>query len=168
MRRRAVMPNYSMQEPGYWEPPEDLRPLADRTESRRATLFRMGPRDDGTPVAMVLQMPPDYVIVRHAHACHRLEVITQGSLFADGRVLHPGDVMTAGPGEMYGPKVAGPDGCTTMEFFSEQRGIAGPITYELSDGSAREVNYLVGDERPEDEAAIAEVRRRAAEAFAAQ
>lgn len=161
------MPNYSMEDAEYWEPPEDLKPLADRTESREATLFRMGPNEDDSPIAMVLKMPPDYVIVRHAHDCERLEVITQGSLYVDGRILRPGDVMIAGPGELYGPKVAGPEGCTTMEFFSRQKGIAGPITYELPNGELRQVNYLKGDARPENPEAIAEARERAAAAFAA-
>lgn len=159
------MPNFSMNDPEYWESPEDLKPLAERTESRQATLFRMGANAEDTPVAMVLKMPPDYVIVRHGHSCERLEVITQGSLFVGDRVLYPGDVMTAGPDELYGPKVAGPEGCTTMEFFSHQKGIAGPITYELPDGEHLQVNYLEGDSRPEDDAAIAAARERAAAAF---
>ena len=159
------MPNYSMDDAGYWESPEDLRPIAERTESRKATLFRMGPPGEDTPVAMVLKMPPDYVIVRHAHACERFEVITQGSLFVDGRILQPGDVMTAAPGELYGPKVAGPDGCTTVEFFSHQKGITGAITYELADGSHIDVRFLEHDERPEDPATIDAIRKRAAKAF---
>ena len=40
----------------------------------------------------------------------------------DGTVLGPGDAMTARPGEMYGPHVAGPEGCTTVEFFSSADG----------------------------------------------
>lgn len=159
------MPNYSMNDPEYWEPPEDLKPLADRTEARKATLFRMGPNVPETPLAMVLKMPPNYVIVRHAHDCERLEVITQGSIWVGDKILYPGDVMIAAPNELYGPKVAGPDGCTTMEFFAEQKGIAGDITYELADGELIQVNYLEGDSRPEDPDVIAQIQARAAEAF---
>lgn len=77
----------------------------------------------GSPAAVVLEMPAGYVLFRHAHVCHRFEVVVKGSLEADGRVLHPGDVMTAGPGEMYGPHTAGSEGCTTVEVFGTLDGV---------------------------------------------
>ena len=76
-----------------------------------------------SPAAVLLEMPPGYVLFRHAHICHRFEVVVKGSLEAGGRVLGPGDVMTARPGEMYGPHRAGPDGCTTLEVFGSLEGV---------------------------------------------
>jgi hypothetical protein len=34
------------------------------------------------------------------------------------RVLKPGDIMISDPGIAYGPHVAGSEGCTTFEIFS--------------------------------------------------
>jgi hypothetical protein len=63
----------------------------------------------------------------------RFEVIVKGSLFVDGREYLPGDVMVSPPNEFYGPHTAGPDGCTTVEFFSSIIGTGNTI-YEVADG----------------------------------
>jgi hypothetical protein len=76
-----------------------------------------------SPAVVVLEMPPNYVLFRHAHVCHRFEVVVKGSLEAGGRILGPGDVMTARPGELYGPHTAGPEGCTTVEVFGSLEGV---------------------------------------------
>jgi hypothetical protein len=34
------------------------------------------------------------------------------------RTVGPGSIMFSEPGVMYGPHVAGPEGCTTVEIFS--------------------------------------------------
>ena len=81
------------------------------------------PEDEDAPAVVVLEMPPGYVLFRHAHVCHRFEVVLKGSMESGGRVLRPGDIMTAGPGEWYGPHVAGPDGCTTVEVFGTYEGV---------------------------------------------
>ncbi len=103
----------------------------------------LGEADDlGAPAAVVLDMPPGYVLFRHAHLCHRFEVVVKGSLRAGDRELGPGDVMTAAPGEWYGPHVAGPDGCTTVEVFSTLDGVfrvraesgEGPREYDFRTG----------------------------------
>ncbi|HEY8217466.1 MAG TPA: hypothetical protein VIH82_10050, partial [Acidimicrobiia bacterium] len=98
------------------------------------------------PAAVVLVMPPDYVLFRHGHPCERFEVVVKGSLEANGRVLEPGAVMTARPGELYGPHVAGPDGCTTVEF-SSQEGVYRVLCE--TDGGVREYDFRRG-EVPDD------------------
>ena len=52
---------------------------------------------------------------------------------ADGLELHPGDTMQSGPGEAYGPHVAGPEGFTVLEIFSRMAG-ATSITWETARG----------------------------------
>jgi hypothetical protein len=76
------------------------------------------------PVAALLYLPPRGVLPRHAHDCHRVEVIVQGSLEAEGRTLHPGDVAVSRPGVFYGPHVAGPEGSLSVEIFSTAAGVA--------------------------------------------
>jgi hypothetical protein len=75
------------------------------------------------PAVVMLEMPPGYVLFRHAHICHRFEVVVKGSLRAGDRTLVAGDVMVARPGEFYGPHVAGPEGCTTAEVFGTLDGV---------------------------------------------
>src|SRR2546426_12173065 len=100
-----------------------------------------------SPAAVMLEMPPNYILFRHAHICHRFEVVVKGTLDADGRTLVPGDVMTARPGEMYGPHIAGPDGCTTVEVFGTLEGVFRVIS-ETPKGE-REFDFRNG-ELPDD------------------
>src|SRR5256885_13707882 len=104
-------------------------------------------QDADAAAVVVLEMPPSYVLFRHARICHRFEVVVKGSLEADGRVLGPGDVMTAHPGQFYGPHTAGPDGCTTVEVFGTLEGVFRVIC-ETADGP-REYDFRTG-EVPED------------------
>ena len=48
--------------------------------------------------------------------------------------MRAGDVMVSKAGELYGPKTAGKDGCTTIEVFSTAAGVTQRIE-ERSDGS---------------------------------
>ena len=95
------------------------------------------------PAAVILEMPPGYVLFRHGHICHRFEVVIKGSLQASGKMLGPGDVMTARPGEMYGPHTAGPEGCTTVEVFGTLEGVYRVIA-NAPDGP-REFDFRAGE-----------------------
>jgi hypothetical protein len=137
------MPDYSMDDdPDYWQAPERFRALFEKVRSfgLRASYFPLGDADkDGTPVAVVVEMPPGFVIMRHAHPCDRFEVIVRGTLEAEDRVLRAGDVMTSKAGELYGPKTAGKDGCTTIEVFGTAAGVTQRIE-ERPDGSVEAVD----------------------------
>lgn len=132
------MPDYSMNEdPDYWQAPERFRALFEKLRSMdiRASYFPLGDADDDhTPVAVVVEMQPGFVIMRHAHPCNRFEVIVRGTLESEDRVLRPGDVMVSNAGELYGPKKAGKDGCTTIEVFGTAAGVTKRIE-ERADGS---------------------------------
>lgn len=99
--------------------------------------------DPDAPAVLVLTMPPGYVMFRHAHRCHRVEVVVRGSMESDGRTLGPGDVMTAGPGEWYGPHVVGPQGCTTVEIFATFDGVFRVLAED--DDGPREVDFRSGE-----------------------
>ena len=144
------MPNYSMDDEEYWQNPERFRAMIDAANTAvpnaRVTCFPMGDPDlDATPVAMMFQMDPGYVVTRHAHACERVEVVVRGSIDDGERILYPGAVMVARPGEVYGPKVAGPDGCLTVEIFSTMEGLYVRLS-EAEDGQLVSMNFL---EHPE-------------------
>jgi hypothetical protein len=101
------------------------------------------PEASDAPAVVMLDMPPGYVLFRHAHICHRFEVVVKGSMRAGDRTLVAGDVMVARPGEFYGPHVAGPEGCTTAEVFGTLDGVfrvlAGP------GGQTREYDFREGE-----------------------
>ena len=132
------MPDYSMDhDPDYWQAPERFRALFEKMHSLgvRVSYFPLGDAgNDATPVAVVVEMQPGFVIMRHAHPCDRFEVIVRGTLEAEDRVLRVGDVMTSSAGELYGPKKAGKDGCTTIEVFGTAAGVTQRIE-ERADGS---------------------------------
>jgi anti-sigma factor ChrR (cupin superfamily) len=132
------MPDYSMDEdPDYWQAPERFRAIFEKLRSLgiKASYFPVGDaKADSTPVAVVVEMPPGFVIMRHAHPCDRFEVIIRGTLESEDRVLRVGDVMVSAAGELYGPKKAGKDGCTTVEVFGAASGVTKRIE-ERADGS---------------------------------
>jgi anti-sigma factor ChrR (cupin superfamily) len=132
------MADYSMDDdPQYWQAPERFRALFEKLRAFgvRASYFPLGDADnDSTPVAVVVEMKPGFVIMRHAHPCDRFEVIVRGTLETEDRVLRPGDVMVSAAGELYGPKTAGKDGCTTIEVFGTAAGVTKRIE-ERADGS---------------------------------
>ncbi len=132
------MPDYSMDnDPDYWQAPDRFRALFEMLQSLgiKASYFALGDaNDDQTPVAVIVEMKPGFVIMRHAHPCDRFEVIVRGTLESEDRVLRPGDVMVSKAGELYGPKTAGKDGCTTIEVFSNAAGVTKRIE-ERPDGS---------------------------------
>jgi hypothetical protein len=109
-----------MSDPQFWARcPEELQPLAEG--GLGASYFLLGQRADDPPTVIALRMDPNFVLARHAHDCHRFEVVVQGSLDAGERILGPGDVMYTEPGVAYGPHAAGPEGCITFEFFTDYR-----------------------------------------------
>jgi hypothetical protein len=102
-----------------------------------------------SPSAYLLTMQPGYVLFRHGHPCFRFEVIIQGSLeIGDGRTATVGDVFTAEPGELYGPHTAGPEGCTTIEFFSRLEA-AYTLLYEGPDGEVAVADVRKGEVPPD-------------------
>lgn len=134
------MPNYSMDEADYWQVPEHMAAIPEVAAELgvRTSVFALGdPLAEQTPVALVLDMPAGYELGRHAHPCERFEVVVRGSIQVGDRTLGPGSVMIAGPNELYGPKTAGPDGCTTVEVFATMSGTymrvtEGPDGLEIS------------------------------------
>jgi quercetin dioxygenase-like cupin family protein len=135
----------------YWDVPERLQSIvANRDEltadmvggeeslamlrAFRSTQFVLGdPNDDDAPAANVIQMPPGFAIPFHTHPCDVLMFVLKGSLYTEEKILRAGDCMTSRAHDFYGPEVAGPDGCTRVEFFANLRGIL-EVEYQREDG----------------------------------
>ena len=152
------MPNYSLDhDPDYWQAPERFRPMFESSGSigNKASLFALGDaNDDDTPMVFILKMEPGFILTQHAHPCERLEVIVRGSLIVGDKTYVPGDILTAAPEELYGPKIAGPEGCTTAEVFAKATGAYERIT-EDETGKRATANLITGFGE-----AFAEQRRR--------
>jgi hypothetical protein len=123
--------------PGFWELGPDVLQVVRKAAAPfelRLSFFALGdPDDPATAVANMLEMPPNFVLPRHAHDCERLEIVVRGTLEVDGEILRPGDISIARPMEMYGPHVAGPEGCVTLEFFSSMKGV-GQVILDTPEG----------------------------------
>jgi len=150
-------------ESAFWAVPDRLAVIQTRkakakAEGRemadfRSTQFILGePDDDTAPAAYYLEIPPFGVIPFHSHDCDVFMVVIKGSLYVPGKALFPGDAMTARAGEWYGPEVAGPAGCSRIEFLTNQRGFL-DVTFRRRDGEVFVNNAL--DDLPPASAELA-------------
>src|SRR5689334_12354702 len=108
------MAEYKMEDREYWTTPAGYAEFANVRLSERL----LGENLPETGRIVIMDMKPGFVIPRHRHGCDRFEMVVKGSLFSGDDILYPGDVMVAHADESYGPKMAGPDGCMTVEFFA--------------------------------------------------
>ena len=115
------MPFMSIDDPEFWKNcPQGLELIPKSMEGTGGgvSYFVMGEPKDNAPTVVALRMAPNWVLPRHARDCYRFEVVVQGTLDVGERILKVGDVMVSEPNIFYGPHVAGPEGCTTFEIFS--------------------------------------------------
>jgi hypothetical protein len=170
------LPHFLRNEPSFWRlSPKALaytNVFAEAVDHRVAS-FVLGEEDDlDAPLALFMNLPPGWVLDRHAHACYRFEVVIEGSMIVSGGVaLGPGDVSTSRPGEQYGPHMAGPDGVLTLEIFSRQTGLH-PV-YEEPKAANQDMTALIDQLRnglisPEAAAASPAIGAWVAEALAEQ
>jgi len=78
-----------------------------------------GPEDASAPVIWFIRLPPNYVVGRHYHNVHRIDVVLEGSYTLDGVLRKAGDITVFPAGKMYGPIVHGPEGSVQMEIFAD-------------------------------------------------
>ena len=154
-----------MDEEEFWENPDALEKItfagrvlrsgaqpqideADRPFTSRSSYFVLGdPNDESAPTGTVLRMPPAYSLPYHSHPTDIFMLVLRGALFVPGKRLGPGDGLVAKAHEMYGPEVAGPDGCTRVEFFASRRG-ATSVEFETPDGERRVWDYMTDGQSP--------------------
>lgn len=141
----------SINDPEFWKNcPDELKHVQEGRGAGAAAYFLMGDRKDNPPTVVALKLPPHGVLPRHAHDCHRFEIIVQGSINVGERILTVGDVMVSPPNTLYGPHIAGPEGCTTFEIFSNHKASYSPIV-ELEEGMVQfDVGSRAGHQRMRD------------------
>ena len=131
------MGHYYFDSEEYWEncPPE-LENFRSHNDGIRNAYFVMGKKEDDAPTVMIMDLPPGAVIRHHFHDCERVEVVIRGEIRVGDKIFRPGDVMTASLREAYGPNVAGPNGATTAEIFSNYHSATETNYPELGEGGA--------------------------------
>lgn len=91
--------------------------------------WRLYETSDGGDRVMLVRFPPGYVEPRHVHEAEHWDVIVEGEMHVDGRILRRGDYLRGFPGKRHGP-MSYPKGCTV---FAVVRG--GSILHEYEDRS---------------------------------
>jgi hypothetical protein len=151
------MAYHSVDDEGFWDiGPESMqwsKVVAAALDVKFARFPLGDPDDDGTPYASVLCMPPHYELWRHKHDCYRFEAIVRGQLTVGDRVLGPGSIMTSGPHEAYGPHIAGPEGCISIEIFSSRKGMSALLDDDTDPRAVEFLRALMNDPDPQRSAA---------------
>lgn len=135
----------SIDDPDFWgRNPEEMERMYQAgygQEGITSSCFLLGTRKDNPAAVAALRMEPGFVLQRHAHDCYRFEIIVQGSLEVGDRILTAGSVMITEPGVLYGPHVAGREGCTTFEILSDYEG-GNRLMLEVEPGKVVTFNML--------------------------
>jgi hypothetical protein len=89
----------------------------------RQKVFTLGEEGDKTrPLLLITRFPPNAVLPRHYHQDVFMDAVVAGSSNIAGEWHEAGTVRWFPAKAMYGPVVAGPDGCTLLEFYVDDPG----------------------------------------------
>ncbi|MBV9661143.1 MAG: hypothetical protein JO337_08305 [Acidimicrobiales bacterium] len=78
--------------------------------------------DPNRPLFLVTRFPPHAVLPRHYHQDVFMDAVVEGSSNIAGEWHGAGTVRWFPAKAMYGPVVAGPEGCTLLEFYVNDPG----------------------------------------------
>jgi hypothetical protein len=95
-----------------WEPIEGL-------DASWCRIALGGPGESDAPQIWLAESPPYFVIPRHHHGVHRVEILLAGSYTMGDRELRAGAVTAFPANVPYGPLHFGPEGGTFVEIFSD-------------------------------------------------
>lgn len=84
--------------------------------------FVLGSPEEDAAQVWIVKLPPNFIVPRHYHTVHRLEILIEGSYTMDGKLREKGSIMVFKANEEYGPLHFGPEGGTTMEVFPKTPG----------------------------------------------
>jgi hypothetical protein len=112
----------------------------------RQKVFTLGEEGDKTrPLLLVTRFPPNAVLPRHYHQDVFMDAVVAGSSNIAGEWHEAGTVRWFPARAMYGPVVAGPDGCTLLEFYVDDPGFRTTLDDDaLTDEMRAELSRLRG------------------------
>src|SRR5262245_58764991 len=98
-------------EPGEW--------TYDAEKKLKFARFRLGVDERGAATMMlVVKYEPGSRVEPHYHGCDYCSIVVEGSIEVTRRNHEVGSMRFANAGTVYGPLVAGPEGCTVVDVFA--------------------------------------------------
>ena len=98
-------------EPGEW--------IADPEQQLKYCAVPMGVDDRGAATLMlVVKYEPGAHIGPHFHHSDYASIVVAGSIEVTRRNHEVGSIRVVNQGTVYGPLIAGPDGCTVIDVFA--------------------------------------------------
>jgi hypothetical protein len=106
--------------------------FADLPFGLQQTLFALGdPKDPESAVLVITKFSPNAVLPLHSHPSPFCDAVVEGSMKV-GDSVHPrGTIRVLQADAEYGPSVAGPEGCTLLEFYAHDSGRPGVFPPEV-------------------------------------
>ncbi|HEY7106713.1 MAG TPA: hypothetical protein VH986_09945 [Acidimicrobiia bacterium] len=115
--------DFSWDDPGDW--------TYDAAQHLAYHLFGVGTDERGSVArVMIVKYDPGARVEPHYHDCDYCSIVVEGSMQITRRVHGVRSVRVVNAGTVYGPLVAGPDGCTVIDVFAT--GEPGPATRAMN------------------------------------
>lgn len=109
----APILTFTWADPGFTDLPFGLRQavfaVGEATDPHHATL-------------VVTKFSPNAELPAHSHDSVFCDAVVEGSIIVGGEVNPKGTVRLVPSKAEYGPSVAGPEGCTLLEFYVDDTG----------------------------------------------
>jgi quercetin dioxygenase-like cupin family protein len=114
---------FSWNDPGDW--------TYDAVQQLAYHLFGVGTDERGAVArVMIVKYDPGARVDPHYHHCDYCSIVVEGSMEITRRVHGVGSVRVVNAGTVYGPLLAGPEGCTVIDVFAT--GEPGPATRAMN------------------------------------
>jgi hypothetical protein len=92
------------------------------------------------PLIALIDYAPGTVIPPHFHGTDYTSMVVSGQIEVTRRTHGPGDLRVVRAGTVYGPLVAGPEGCRVLEVFEDRSKIL--ATYPKDDELSRQFREM--------------------------
>lgn len=103
----------------------------------RACFVDIGdPSDTTRPLVALIDYAPGTVIPPHSHGTDYTSIVVSGEIEITRRLHRAGAVRVVRAGTVYGPLIAGPDGCRVIEVFEDRSRLL--ATYPKDDELSRQ------------------------------
>ena len=86
---------------------------------KRSTRFKPLSTLEPGPQMLLVELDPHLRIERHSHSANHQIYVLEGQLRAGGEWVGAGGCISLEAGYVYGPEMAGPEGCRCLLVFSE-------------------------------------------------
>jgi hypothetical protein len=109
-RRKKGQRTFTWDEPGEWK--------HDPVKKLSYCSVPLSADERGTPATLlVVKYEPGSQVGPHYHHSDYCSIVVEGSIGVTRKNHEVGSMRIVNAGTVYGPLVAGPEGCTVIEFF---------------------------------------------------